>query len=97
VNVNAVSVPTEVKLSKSKAGKTSCIDINAGMRERLCGVVSDQTLLLAGGDLTCITAKRQDGEASVLYDILMCGNGQFGGLGNSVVCARTLGRLRHCV
>ena len=38
----------------------------------------------AGGDLTCFIVERSDGVSVPTVDLLMCGNGQWGGLGNNV-------------
>ncbi|KAG2028224.1 hypothetical protein BDR03DRAFT_1030773, partial [Suillus americanus] len=38
----------------------------------------------SGGDLTCFVAERTDGESLVYVDLLTCGNGQWGGLGNNL-------------
>jgi hypothetical protein len=38
----------------------------------------------AGGDLTCFTVERIDENAVRTVDLLMCGNGRWGGLGNNI-------------
>jgi hypothetical protein len=44
------------------------------------------SLSVSGGDLTCFVVERTDikTNSTPLVDILMCGNGQWGGLGNSM-------------
>lgn len=37
----------------------------------------------AGGDLTFFKVERTDGSAMPYIDVLACGNGQYGGLGNA--------------
>ena len=37
-----------------------------------------------GGDLSVFTVERKDGSFVDTADVLACGNGQWGGLGNSV-------------
>ena len=37
-----------------------------------------------GGDLSMFTVERKDGTSIDTVDVLVCGNGQWGGLGNSV-------------
>lgn len=45
-------------------------------------------MLVLGGDLVCFTTERQeertDQSITTTVDLLMCGNGQWGGLGNNV-------------
>ncbi|KIP09277.1 hypothetical protein PHLGIDRAFT_23026 [Phlebiopsis gigantea 11061_1 CR5-6] len=67
VTIEAITVPTEVVLWRSTP---------ATMRTT-CLDVS------AGGDLTFFTVERSDGAARPFIDVLACGNGQFGGLGNA--------------
>lgn len=40
--------------------------------------------MLTGGDLSMFTVQRKDGSSLGTVDVLVCGNGQWGGLGNSV-------------
>jgi hypothetical protein len=62
------------------------------------------TKLCVGGDLTCFIAERTDGESSVYVDVLTCGNGQWGGLGNNLfsnaqgnpVRVKNVSGLREC-
>ncbi len=44
---------------------------------------SSVTLVYTGGDLTFFKVERADGGALPYIDVLACGNGQYGGLGNS--------------
>jgi len=47
-------------------------------------VVSKCAGISAGGDLTVFTVERSDGSAIRTIDVLTCGNGQWGGLGNAL-------------
>ena len=38
---------------------------------------------ISGGDLTVFEVERRDGTSLPYIDVLACGNGQFGGLGNA--------------
>lgn len=50
---------------------------------KLC--LSDScTCLVEGGDLTFFKVQRVDGTAMPYIDVLACGNGQWGGLGNAL-------------
>ncbi|KAG1826948.1 regulator of chromosome condensation 1/beta-lactamase-inhibitor protein II [Suillus subaureus] len=68
MTLNTIILPTEVVLSRNVPGS---------VRTR-CIDIS------AGGDLTCFVAERTDGESFVYVDLLTCGNGQWGGLGNNL-------------
>ncbi len=48
--------------------------------------VSDDKLIHvhAGGDLTMFEVERSDGSGMPYIDVLACGNGQYGGLGNAM-------------
>lgn len=67
VSLDTITVPTEVILWRSTP---------AGMRTTCLDVY-------AGGDLTFFKVERTDGSALPYIDVLACGNGQFGGLGNA--------------
>ncbi|KAI0736633.1 RCC1/BLIP-II [Fomitopsis betulina] len=67
VSLDTITVPTEVILWRSTP---------AGMRTTCLDVY-------AGGDLTFFKVERRDGTALPYIDVLACGNGQFGGLGNA--------------
>ncbi|KAH9842348.1 RCC1/BLIP-II [Rhodofomes roseus] len=67
VTLDSITVPTEVILWRSTP---------AGMRTTCLDVY-------AGGDLTLFKVERVDGSALPYIDVLACGNGQFGGLGNA--------------
>lgn len=57
-----------------------------------------------GGDLTCFVAERSAQESLTYVDILCCGNGQWGGLGNNTfstfqgnpVRVKNISGLREC-
>ncbi|KAG1803539.1 regulator of chromosome condensation 1/beta-lactamase-inhibitor protein II [Suillus plorans] len=68
MTLDTIILPTEVVLSRNVPGS---------VRTR-CIDIS------AGGDLTCFVAERTDGESLEYVDILTCGNGQWGGLGNNL-------------
>lgn len=67
MTLDTIILPTEVVLSRNVPGS---------VRTR-CIDIS------AGGDLTCFVAERTDGESLFYVDLLTCGNGQWGGLGNN--------------
>ena len=67
MTLDSITVPTEVILWRSTP---------AGMRTTCLDVY-------AGGDLTFFKVERTDGSAIPYIDVLACGNGQFGGLGNA--------------
>ena len=63
---------------------TKCLDVCAGNEASL---LAHEYLLSMhpGGDLTCFTVARNDESPSPpIVDLLLCGNGQWGGLGNNV-------------
>lgn len=70
VMLDTITIPTEIVLSRGAPSKsqTSCLNITAG------------------GDLACFTVERRDNKlgSTPLVDVLMCGNGQWGGLGNNM-------------
>ncbi|KAG2158456.1 regulator of chromosome condensation 1/beta-lactamase-inhibitor protein II [Suillus bovinus] len=68
MTLDTIILPTEVVLSRNVPGS---------VRTRCIGIS-------AGGDLTCFVAERTDGESLAYVDILTCGNGQWGGLGNNL-------------
>ena len=55
-----------------------CIDID------LMYILMDDFMILSGGHLALFTVERSDGSATRSVDVLACGNGQWGGLGNSL-------------
>ncbi|KAK7043637.1 hypothetical protein VNI00_008248 [Paramarasmius palmivorus] len=68
VTVDTITVPTEVVLWRPSS---------PGSQTR-CVRVN------AGGDLTAFTVEVQNEQSSNTVDVLMCGNGQWGGLGNNI-------------
>ncbi|ETW85478.1 Chloroperoxidase [Heterobasidion irregulare TC 32-1] len=68
VSLDTITVPTEVVLWRSTAGDT----------------LTKCTDLHAGGDLAFFTVERRDGTSIRNIDLLSCGNGQYGGLGNAL-------------
>ncbi|CCL98952.1 uncharacterized protein FIBRA_00960 [Fibroporia radiculosa] len=67
VTLDTITVPTEVILWRSTP---------SAMRTTCLDVY-------AGGDLTFFKVERSDGTAMPYIDVLACGNGQWGGLGNA--------------
>ncbi|KAH9952201.1 RCC1/BLIP-II [Amylocystis lapponica] len=67
VTLDTITVPTEVILWRSTP---------AAMRTTCLDIY-------AGGDLTFFKVERADGTAMPYVDVLACGNGQWGGLGNA--------------
>ncbi|TFY78019.1 hypothetical protein EWM64_g5994 [Hericium alpestre] len=68
VVLDTISIPTEVVLWRSTPG---------GMNTKCID-------LNVGGDLAFFTVERTDGLSNPIIDVLSCGNGQFGGLGNAL-------------
>ncbi|KAJ2968011.1 hypothetical protein NUW54_g13339 [Trametes sanguinea] len=68
VTLEAITVPTEVILWRATP---------ATMRTTCVDV-------FAGGDLTMFEVERSDGSGMPYIDVLSCGNGQWGGLGNAL-------------
>ncbi|KIJ69336.1 hypothetical protein HYDPIDRAFT_123692 [Hydnomerulius pinastri MD-312] len=68
LTLDTITVPTEIVLNRS---------IPASTRSKCLGIS-------AGGDLTCFIAERIAGDSLTYVDILTCGNGQWGGLGNNL-------------
>ncbi|KAI0055499.1 RCC1/BLIP-II [Artomyces pyxidatus] len=68
VVLDTITIPTEVVLWRSTPSG----------RQTTCVDVS------AGGDLVFFTVERKDGSSIETIDLLSCGNGQYGGLGNAL-------------
>ncbi|KAG0705053.1 regulator of chromosome condensation 1/beta-lactamase-inhibitor protein II [Suillus ampliporus] len=68
MTLDTIILPTEVVLSRN---------VPSSVRTRCIDIA-------AGGDLTCFVAERTDGESLAYVDLLTCGNGQWGGLGNNL-------------
>jgi hypothetical protein len=68
MTIDTVSIPTEVVLSRSTPVTT---------RSRCIDITT-------GGDLTYFTVERLDGSGIPTVDLLACGNGQWGSLGNGL-------------
>uniref|UniRef100_A0A0W0FU55 Uncharacterized protein n=1 Tax=Moniliophthora roreri TaxID=221103 RepID=A0A0W0FU55_MONRR len=68
VTVDTITVPTEVALWRSLSPRS----------QTKCLKIN------AGGDLTSFTVEVQSDTSPTTIDVLMCGNGQWGGLGNNV-------------
>ncbi|KZT03491.1 RCC1/BLIP-II [Laetiporus sulphureus 93-53] len=67
VTLEAITVPTEVILWRHTPAATRTTCLD----------------VYAGGDLTFFKVERRDGTAMPYIDVLSCGNGQWGGLGNA--------------
>jgi hypothetical protein len=70
VTLDTVTVPTEVVLWRGTPSSTRTQCIDMNV----------------GGDLALFTVERVDGTAIRTVEILSCGNGQYGGLGNALFC-----------
>ncbi|KAI0670555.1 RCC1/BLIP-II [Trametes maxima] len=68
VTLEAITVPTEVILWRSTPATTRTTCVD----------------VFAGGDLTMFEVERADGSGMPSIDVLACGNGQWGGLGNAL-------------
>ncbi|KAJ8078596.1 hypothetical protein PM082_012879 [Marasmius tenuissimus] len=68
VTMDTITVPSEVALWKSVSPRAQ----------------SKCLKVTAGGDLTCYTVERVTGPSPSTVDVMMCGNGQWGGLGNNI-------------
>ncbi|KAF8844906.1 RCC1/BLIP-II [Paxillus ammoniavirescens] len=68
ITLGTITVPTEVVLTRNVSPST---------KSRCLG-------LMAGGDLTCFVAERSARDSPTYVEVLTCGNGQWGGLGNSL-------------
>ncbi|KAI0933928.1 hypothetical protein AcW1_005616 [Taiwanofungus camphoratus] len=68
VTLDTITVPTEVILWRSTPGDMRTTCLD----------------IYAGGDLTFFKVQRSDGTAMPYIDVLSCGNGQYGGLGNAL-------------
>ncbi|KAI0080581.1 RCC1/BLIP-II [Panus rudis PR-1116 ss-1] len=67
VTLDTITVPTEVILWKNTPQSMKSTCVD----------------IFAGGDLTFFKVERVDGSAMPYVDVLACGNGQWGGLGNA--------------
>ncbi|KAF9233602.1 regulator of chromosome condensation 1/beta-lactamase-inhibitor protein II [Melanogaster broomeanus] len=68
ITLDAITVPTEIILTRNVPASTA---------SRCLGIA-------AGGDLTCFVAERTAKDSLTYVDVLTCGNGQWGGLGNNL-------------
>lgn len=107
VAVASVLVPTEVILWKgtSRTAHSKCLSVAAGKSFAPLPKIRKLTgTWLSGGDLTSFIVERDDSAAATSYDLLMCGNGQWGGLGNNMFTnvqpsplrARSISGLTEC-
>lgn len=91
VMLDTITIPTEIVLSRGAPSKsqTSCLNITAGTHAPFLSDSSPGVAIqkdATGGDLACFTVERRDNKlgSTPLVDVLMCGNGQWGGLGNNM-------------
>ncbi|TDL27543.1 RCC1/BLIP-II [Rickenella mellea] len=68
MTIDTITVPTEVVLNRTSPSATRSRCIN----------------ISTGGDLTFFMVERKDGTAMTSIDLLSCGMGQWGGLGNGL-------------
>ncbi|KAI5123298.1 hypothetical protein M0805_009319 [Coniferiporia weirii] len=68
LTINTITIPTEVVFSKSASSRTRSQCVDVN----------------AGGDLAFFTVERTDGSFISSTDLLACGMGQWGGLGNGL-------------
>lgn len=83
MSLDTVAVPTEVVLWRfvPSATESKCLSVSAGMR-----IQSSPFPIVTfsiGGDLTAFVVERKSKDHPTTTDLLMSGNGQYGGLGNT--------------
>lgn len=83
--LDTITVPTEVILWRASSPRsgTKCLCITAGLKLFLNVIIPVDLLGSKGGDLTAFVVERVDESSSRTIDLLMCGNGQWGGLGSN--------------
>ena len=83
--MEVITVPTEIILWRNTpaAMRTTCLDVYAGRSSLFIEFVR-LLIVHLGGDLTFFKVERTDGTAMPYVDVLACGNGQWGGLGNAL-------------
>ena len=104
--MDTITVPSEVALWKSVSprAQSECLKVAAGMFCSDKGSRAADTSTCAGGDLTCFTVQRVKEPSPATVDVMMCGNGQWGGLGNNIfsngqgtpVRARNVSEMTEC-
>jgi alpha-tubulin suppressor-like RCC1 family protein len=84
VTLPSISVPTEIVLSMftEKGTVSRCTGIAAGTFVNPLLILC-KLIVRAGGDLTFFTVERELPNGGSIVDVLACGNGQWGGLGNA--------------
>lgn len=84
VALDTITVPTEIILWRftPKGTHSKCLSVKAGM---IFFTIFGLSLinLHTGGDLTAFTVEREGDKIPSTVDLLICGNGQYGGLGNN--------------
>lgn len=85
VTLDTITVPTEVILWRMVPTNTrsKCLSVTAGMQPFANIHESKYLSDILGGDLTSFTMERSNAGSPTTTDLLMCGNGQNGGLGNN--------------
>lgn len=85
MTLDTVTIPTEVVFTKSAPSGTrsKCSHIGTGaVATRLIPQLVNK--LCTGGDLSFFIVERRDGTFMPTADLLACGMGQYGGLGNGL-------------
>ena len=104
--LDTITVPTEIVLWQSAAdrSRTKCLGLSAGLFIDVAHPRVGVDLSHLGGDLACFTVERKDETGASTMDLLVCGNGQWGGLGNNLfsnaqgtpVRAKNISGLSEC-
>ena len=83
--LDTITVPTEVVLWRMVPNTTrsKCLNVTAG-NLFICFPVDRLNTHYIGGDLTAFIVERKDDTGPKTVDLLMSGNGQYGGLGNNL-------------
>ena len=83
VVLDTITVPTEVVLWRMIPSTTqsTCLNVTAG---NIFPGRSINAHKYIGGDLTAFVVKRKNDQGPATVDVLMSGNGQYGGLGNNL-------------
>jgi len=81
--MDTITVPTEVILWRftPSGTRSKCLSVKAGMIPY--NLIHSFINLHTGGDLTAFTVEREGDKTRGMIDLLICGNGQYGGLGNN--------------
>jgi hypothetical protein len=84
VSLDTIIVPTEVALWRFAPSTTESKCLNVAAGARIPSLLPPSILTLStGGDLTAFVVERKSKDNPATTDLLMSGNGQYGGLGNA--------------